>query len=599
MSNAYASMANLRFLLFDVHKAQELSDYPAFEEYNRDTIEMLLETSEQIADKYLFPVFSEMDKQGVHYEKGEVTVPKEVGDFLRAIGEGGWIGTLCSREVGGLQMPILLNMSMKFLWEAANNAITGYAHLTGGAARLIDSFGSEELKSTYLPKMLSGDWQGTMALTEPQAGSALSYIETSAQPQPDGTYRIKGQKIFISGGDHDQVGNVIHLMLARIEGAPQGTKGISLFVVPKHRLEEGSLASNDVTTAGVFHKMGQSAYATTHLIMGEKDDCYGYLVGAPHNGLAYMFQMMNEARIGVGLSATGTATAAYYAALQYCKERPQGRRLEEKDRTGGQTLIINHPDVRRMLFQQKAFVEGSLSLLMECARYADLVDVSEGQAKQHYYLLLELLTPVVKAYASEAGITSISAGVQCLGGYGYCTDFPLQQYYRDIRIMAIYEGTTGIQSQDLLGRKVTAENGLALQLFFGELEQAIAKASQDERLSKAAEQLSDSQGELMSVTQHLIGYALKGQIELFLADATLYMELFGLVAVGWQWLKQGTEAAAQLAAQNETNDSTFLKSKIKTMEFFFAYELTKVQGLATRLKEEYPITIKEEEEYLI
>jgi butyryl-CoA dehydrogenase len=334
--------------------------------------------------------------------------------------------------------------------------------------------------------------------------------------------------------------------------------------------------------------------------MGEKDDCEGYLLGEPHHGLAYMFQMMNEARIGVGTSAVATASAAYYAALEYAGERPQGRRLNEKDPSLPQTMIINHADVRRMLFKQKAIVEGALSLILKCSLYADLAVVSEGAKKEKYESLLDLLTPVAKAYPSEMGIESISAGLQCLGGYGYCTDFPLEQYYRDVRIMAIYEGTTGIQSLDLLGRKVTMNNGRGLLHYGEEVENTIELASELDEIAEYAAQLNNELANLRKVTQHLTGLAAKDDDEVFLADANLYMELFSHIAVGWQWLEQAVVAVQRLAQENidvETQD--FYQSKIHTLKYFFSYELPRTKALTTRLIDNRKLTIKDSKEYLM
>jgi butyryl-CoA dehydrogenase len=305
-----------------------------------------------------------------------------------------------------------------------------------------------------------------MALTEPEAGSSLADITTMAEPTDHGYYKIKGQKIFISAGDHDGADNVIHLMLAKIKGAPAGVKGISLFVVPKKRIDEkGQLVSNDVVTSGVFHKLGYRGCPIAQLSMGDSDNCRGYLVGEPHQGLLLMFQMMNEARIGVGAGAAAIASAAYYSALDYTKTRLQGRKLSTKDPTLPQIPLIEHPDVKRMLLFQRSVIEGALSLLMQAAKYADLAIVLTGEEKEKNELLLDLLTPVAKSYPSEMGILSVSQGVQCLGGSGYCDDYPLEQYYRDARIHPIHEGTTGIQGLTLLGRNVTMKGGKAYKLY--------------------------------------------------------------------------------------------------------------------------------------
>ncbi len=601
MAQEFASMRNLDFLLYDVHQVSQLFEYPYYQDYNEETIRMMIDGARKICDTHLFPYYSELDRHGVLFEDGKIKVHPQVKNYMEASGESGWIGATLGYDVGGMQIPILLNSAAKFLFEAANNCITGYASLTAGAARLIESFGSSELKETYIPRMISGEWGGTMALTEAQAGSSLAYITTSASPTEEGHHKIKGQKIFISGGDYEGIDNIIHLMLARIDGAPTGTKGISLFVVPKYRFDaHQALVPNDVTTAGIFHKMGQLAYATAHLVMGDEDDCWGYLLGEPNEGLEYMFQMMNEARLGVGTSAAATASAAYYASLEYAKERPQGRRLNEKDPTLPQTMIINHPDVRRMLFKQKAIVEGALSLIFQCSLYADQAQATEGESKEKYELLPDLLTPIAKAYPSELGIESISAGLQCLGGYGYCTDFPLEQYHRDVRIMAIYEGTTGIQSLDLLGRKVLMKNGAAMDLYFQEVDVTIAHAGEIAPIKELSNKMQSELDNLKQVTKHLTGLAMQGDAELFLADANLFMELFSYVAVGWQWLKQGIVANRSLENDElSIEQRVFLESKIHTLKYFFSYEIPRTQGLTTRLMEDRPLTIKESKEHLV
>jgi butyryl-CoA dehydrogenase len=385
-------------------------------------------------------------------------------------------------------------------------------------------------------------------------------------------------------------------MLARIDGAPKGTKGISLFVVPKYRLDG---ADNDVTSTGIYHKLGQRGVPAMHLTMGDRDDCQGWLVGEPHKGLSYMFQMMNEARIGVGMTGVAIASAAYCASLQYAKERPQSRRLNEKGILDSpQIPIIQHPDVKRMLLLQKAVVEGSLSLLMEAARCADIAHASEDpEEKEKYHLMLELLTPVAKTYPTEMGMVAVSNGLQVLGGYGFTEDFPLEQLYRDIRITPIYEGTTGIQSQDLLGRKMTMKGGKPAQLLFGEVAKTIAEAETHEDLKAYAKMLKAELGRLQEVTMSLMPYAMQGDIERFLMDATLYMELFGIITVAWQWLKQAVVAKQALLTQNPEGDElAFYESKLHTMKFFFHYEVPKTLGLAVRLKDTEVLTITTEKE---
>lgn len=597
----YFSRRNLDFLLYEVHNATELTKYPYYEAHDRETFDMVLDSGTQIADTIMYPYYRDVDRNQPELRNGKVTVHPQIRPFLKAVGEGGLIGAGFPFEQGGQQLPELIGSCVGFIMMAANNSMM-YTGLTTGAANLIVTFGSSALIDTYVANLLNGSWQGTMALTEPQAGSSLSDITTSAEPLADGSYSIKGQKVFISAGDHDAVDNVVHLMLVRIKGAPKGTKGISLFVVPKYRTkEDGSFEENDVTSTGIYHKLGQRGTPAMHLTMGENDDCQGWLLGEPNRGLNYMFQMMNEARIGVGMTGAAIASAAYYASLEYAKERPQSRRLNEKNLLDSpQTMIIHHPDVKRMLLFQKAIVEGSLSLLMESAKLSDLVRVTEGEEREHNELLLELLTPVAKTFPTEMGVRSVGEGLQVLGGYGFTEDFPLEQMYRDIRITPIYEGTTGIQGQDLLGRKMTIKGGKAPQLLFAEINKTIREADTHEVLKPYAEILRRELERLNEVTQALLPFAMQGDYERYLMDATLYMEMFGIVTVAWQWLKQGVAASKALLTQNPADkEEAFYESKLHTMKFYFHYEIPKTQGLATRLMDPEVLTITTGQEVLM
>jgi butyryl-CoA dehydrogenase len=449
------------------------------------------------------------------------------------------------------------------------------------------------MKKTYLPKMLAGKWQGTMALTEPEAGSSLSDITTIAEPTDNGSYKIKGQKVFISAGDHNAVENIVHLLLAKIKGAPVGVKGISLFVVPKKRLDEkGQLVFNDVVTSGIFHKLGYRGSPIAQLSIGDNDDCYGYLVGEPNQGLLHMFQMMNEARVEVGAGAAAIASAAYYAALDYSRKRLQGRKLSTKDPSLPQVPIIEHPDVKRMLLFQRSIVEGSLSLLIQCGKYGDLASLLVGEEKEKNELLLDLLTPVAKSYPSEMGLLSISQGLQCLGGSGYCDDYPLEQYYRDARIHPIHEGTTGIHGQDLLGRKVMMRGGKAYKLYLEEVQKTILEAEKFEELRSYAQKLKQSLEVLQKVTGHLMEVANKEILELFLADATLYLEFFGIISVAWQWLVQSVVVAKTLKNSLSNIEANFYTGKFYAFRYFFEYELPKIEGLAERLMKSDGLTVE-------
>jgi butyryl-CoA dehydrogenase len=454
------------------------------------------------------------------------------------------------------------------------------------------------MKKTYLPKMLAGTWQGTMALTEPEAGSSLSDLTTIAEPMDNNTYKIKGQKIFISAGDHDAVENVVHLLLAKIKGAPAGVKGISLFVLPQKRVDErGQLVPNDVVTSGMFHKLGYRGCPIAQLSIGDNDDCRATLVGEPHQGLVYMFQMMNEARIEVGVGATAIASAAYYAALDYAKKRLQGRRLSTKDPTLPQVPIIEHPDVKRMLLFQRSITEGSLALLIQCGRYADLAGVLTGEEKEKNELLLDLLTPVAKSYPAEMGLPSISAGLQCLGGSGYCDDYPLEQYYRDARIHPIHEGTTGIHGLDLLGRKVMMRGGKAYNLYLEEVQGTILGAEKIEELESYAHQLKQALETLQKVTAHLMEVGRKETPERFLADATLYLEFFGIICVAWQWLVQAMVVTKALRNRPDGVEFNFYTGKFFAFRYFFEYELPKIEGLAKRLMKSDGLTVEMKPDY--
>lgn len=597
----YVSVEHLKFILREVHGMEEILSLPRFSDYDQDSVEMLLDSAKTYADQELYPYVVEMDRVGVKYENNTITCHPHIERVLKTAGANGYIGAHFDYDQGGSQMPHMAALAANFITTAANNTAVGYIGLTAGAVGLIRSFASKELFETFGPKMMAGEWGGTMALTEPQAGSSLSDMVSSATKNDDGTYNVKGHKIFISAGDHQCAENIVHLMLARIEGAPAGTKGISLFIVPKKRIkDDGSLEYNDVQTAGEFEKMGQRGYVTTHLVFGDNDDCRAHLVGEANKGLKYMFQMMNGARLEVGLTGASIASAAYFASLQYAKERPQGRKLDgsgSKNLNAGQTLIINHPDVRRMLMLQRSVVEGSSSLLMLCAKWLDLAHHAETEEERtKYNMLTELLTPVAKTYPSEMGQVSISNGMQVLGGYGYTTEFPLEQYYRDVRITAIYEGTTGIQSLDLLGRKLMMNNGQAAQLLLTEVGKTINAALTFDELKPYAEKLAAAGQDIQKVMGHLMQFAMKGQFERFLADATIFMEFFSTIIIGWQWLELATAAKKAVVTSQFIRTQEFYEAQIHTMKFYFKYEMPKTKGHMETLLSDEVLTIVEEGE---
>ena len=604
MPKKYVDLETLKYILYDIHNIENLLTAERFQDHDMESLNLFIDSVKEFSDRELYPYFKEMDENPAYHKDGTVIVHKQVGTVMRQSGEMGIIAAAFNYEDGGLQIPFSALQAAVYIMDAANNHLPGYPSLTQGSAELIVEFGNDELKKTYVPNMLSGVWGGTMCLTEPQAGSSLSDITTKATPTEEGYYKISGQKIFISGGDHQYADNFVHLVLARIEGAPKGTKGISLFVVPKHRIkEDGTLEYNDVMTVADFQKMGQKGYCTTHLGFGDKDDCRGWLVGEEHKGLNQMFLMMNGARIAVGRGAAAIAMAAYRTSLQYANERPQGRKLSadgKKNPTEKQSLIIEHPDVRRMLLLQKSIAEGSLSLVFLASKYHDIIhSTSSIEEKEKYNLLLEMIIPIVKTFPSEAGAESVDNGLQVLGGYGFCTDFTLQQYYRDIRISALYEGTTGIQSQDLLGRKVPMQNGKGLELLVAEIMQTIQIASKDDDLKKYAAILGEKLQLSKKVLGHLMPFAMKGNYERYLSDANLFMEYMSIVVLGWLWLEMAVDAKGELNNSNRKYSETFYESKIYTMKFYFKYEVPKTNSLAESLMNNEEVTIKKDKEYIL
>jgi butyryl-CoA dehydrogenase len=592
----YISLRNLKFLLHEVLDLDRLRQSERFAAFDREAIDFSLDAAKQLADQYLEPSYRDMDKNKAYYEDGEVHVLPAVGEGMRALGEAGWLSASWGFEHDGQQMPLTVQNAGSLIFQAANGNLAAYGFLTTGAANLIREFGSEALKKTYLPKMAAGQWQGTMALTEPQAGSSLSDITTYYEQQEDGSYHIFGQKIYISGGDHTGVENVVHLLLARQKDGPKGHRGVSLFVVPKYIPGPDGLEDNNVTTAGIYGKMGQRGYVAAHLMYGEQGPTRGFLVGDEFRGLNNMFLMMNEARIGTGMMAAGSASAAYYASLQYARERPQGRHPGNKDVNSPQVTIIEHADVRRMLLFQKAVVEGSIALLLQCSVYEDLYRTDKDERS---HLLLELLTPIAKSFPSEYGNESVSLGMQVLGGAGYTDDFPLEQIFRDIRVNSIYEGTTTIHGLDLLGRKVMLQDGAAVRYLSEEIQKELGAAAGANQTREIADRLGKSLQQLQQVMQQLLGLAKTEDPRVFLADATVFLDYFSLHVIGWMWLKQANQAVRSLPDAEGEEESNFYRSKVETARYYFNYVFPRTCGLRQTLLAEARITLDIDEALLM
>ncbi len=568
---------DLSFQLFDVAAAETLTAHSRYADYDRAAIETTLDTAERIAIGDFLPHAADLDANEPRFVDGKVEMDARVGQALAAYRDAGFFGAGFDAEWGGAHMPETVRSAVGFVFSMANIGTAGYPFLTVGAANLIAAFGSAEQKARFLRPMVEGRWFGTMCLSEPEAGSSLSDIATRAEKNEDGSYRITGRKMWISGGDQPISENIVHMVLAKIPGGPAGVKGISLFIVPKYLVaEDGSPGGrNGVALAGLNHKMGYRGTTNTLLNFGEATPCVGYLVGEEHKGLAYMFHMMNEARIGVGLGATALAAAGYRVSLAYARERPQGRHPDGKDAASAQLPIVQHADIKRLLLAQKAAVEGALALLLYCAKLVDLGRVTEDAASNRENdLLLDLLTPIAKSWPSEFCLEANKHAIQVLGGYGYTRDYPVERLYRDNRLNPIHEGTHGIQGMDLLGRKVMQAGGAGMKILARRIMADIAAAHAHGALAGHAADLAAHLGETIATTGKLAA-AFAENPRLALANATAYLDMVGHVVIAWMWLRQATIASAKRAVPEADGD--FLEGKIAACRYFFAHELPKTR----------------------
>ena len=587
MANPLLSDRDVEFLLYEVLDAPALCALPYFADHSRETFDLFLASCRKLAREVLFPAYKPMDEFGAALVDGQVKVHPAMRELWPRFAELGLINATRPVEVGGQQVPVTLSTLGTAYLMAGNLAAYGYSGLTSGAAHLIEAFGDAGLKRDYMEPMYAGRWAGTMALTEPQAGSSLSDVKTRARPTAAGHYLLDGNKVFISGGDQDVTENIVHLALGRIAGAPAGIRGVSLFCVPKKRWEgagaDRKLIDNDCASAGVFHKMGWRGLPSIALNFGERGDCHGWLVGEPNRGISYMFQMMNEARIMVGMNATATASAAFHESLEYAKQRTQGRPLNSRDPSSPQVPIIEHADVRRMLLRQKAIVEGSLLLVTITAHQSDLAHhAPEAEARARAALLLDLLTPIAKTFPAEKGFESCALSVQIHGGYGYTAEYLPESWLRDQKLNTLHEGTTAIQSMDLLGRKVVAGGGAALQALAAEFAAAGADARSlgdgAAALSTWAGQLDEAAQTLGGLTMQLGALGLSGDREGMLRHSVDYLELTSIAVLGWLWLRMANAAARGLRERPASSD--FYKGKLRAAQYWFATELPRIAQLA-------------------
>ena len=577
-----APLDDIRFLLHDVHDVAQLAALPGFEDATPDLIDAVLVEGAKICEEVLFPINQSGDTEGVTYENGEVRTPSGFKAAYAQYAAGGWTGVSADATYGGQGLPESVGFVMEEMLCSANLSFSMYPGLSHGAVSALLSHGSDELKGRFLPKLIDGTWGGTMCLTEAHAGTDLGIINTKAIPAADGAYTITGTKIFISAGDHDLTENIVHLVLAKLPDAPGGTKGISLFLVPKYLPKADGTPGerNGVTVGSIEHKMGIKASATCVLNF---EDATGWMVGEPHKGMRAMFVMMNGARLAVGLQGLGLAEVAYQNALAYAKDRLQGRSLTgPKNPSGPADSILVHPDVRKGLLRIKAFNEGMRSLAYWVGIRIDLehrhADPAVREAAED---LVALMTPVIKAFLTDKGFDNTNIALQTLGGHGYIKEYGIEQYVRDARIAQIYEGTNAVQALDLVGRKLPMEGGRLVRRFFELVKGDVDAAAQVEGLEEFAKALGGSLYQLQKATMLLAekGFANPDEVG---AAATEYLHLMGYVAVGWQWLRMATVAQQQLAAGK--GDKRFLEAKLKTARFYFGRLLPEAATLLAAIQ---------------
>ncbi len=599
MSNLLVNTRDQKFLLYEQIGIDKLFGFEKYADYSREVVDMVLSEAEKMAVEVIAPTLEEGDKEGAQFKDGKAYAPACFHEPFKTFCEAGWVCATKNPEVGGQNMPLSVHSACWELFAAAHMAFSMYPSLTTGAAGLIDTFGAEELKNKYLYKMYAGEWAGTMCLTEPGAGSDVGALRTTAKRLPDGTYSITGTKCFISSGDHDLTENIVHPVLARIEGDPAGTKGISIFIVPKIRVnDDGSLGEpNDVTTGNIEHKMGIKASATATLNFGENGNCIGELLGEEQSGMKIMFQMMNESRLDVGLQGQSIASAAYEHAVQYAKERIQSKSaLAGKDADA--VTIINHPPVRRMLLWMKAYLEGIRALNYFTGFCLDMAEASDSdEERSRYHGFVELLTPVCKAFSTDRGVEICTKAMDVYGGYGYCQEYPVEQYLRDCKITQIYEGTNQIQAMDLVGRKLGMNKGMNVMNLLGDIAATVEKAKKVPELKASAAKLEEACGAMAELPLTFIEFFKAGKAAVPIQNVEPFLAIMGDVVCGWL-LVQGAGIALEKLASLDAGDADipFYKGKVMSARFFAAEILPTVKIRCEIIKENEALAVEIAEE---
>lgn len=579
---------DIAFALYELLQADQLTRYPRFAEHGRETFDAALGTAKKLAEEKFAPHNRKADLNEPKLVDGAVQIIPEVKQALDAFAEAGFFAAHADFERGGMQLPWTVAQACYAWFQAANIGSFAYGFLTVAAANLLDAFADERQKQRYMQPMLEGRFFGTMALSEPQAGSSLGDIRTTAEPDGEGGYLLKGSKMWISGGEHPLSETIVHLMLARVRGDKEGVKGLSLFIVPNHHLDEDGRPGerNGVSLAGLNHKMGYRGTTNTVLDIGGDRPCRAELLGEQGQGLAYMFHMMNEARTIVGMSSAMLAYAGYRYALGYAKDRRQGRALGAKDPSAPAVRLIEHADVRRMLLKQKAIAEGGLALSLYAASLVDVKNEDPDEAvRAEAHLLLEILTPIVKAHLSDRALEANDAAIQVLGGYGYTRDFPVEQYWRDNRLNPIHEGTNGIQALDLAGRKIAMRDGAALRALTQRIDATASEGAAVPTLAPQAAALAGALSRFEEITVHLQRLGREEGAAVQLANAQAFMELSGHLVMSWMALKAALVGQAALDAGATGAEADFYRGKIQTCRFVFAHDLPKIDALARLIEE--------------
>ena len=578
VSDYKASLQDMNFVLHEVFNvADDWARMPELQDMmDADTASAILEEAAKVTEGLIAPNARNADEQGVQFKDGVVTTPDGYKEQFRQLAEGGWVGVTANPEFGGMGLPKVISAQYEEMMCAADISFSLYSGLTAGAIIALDSHASDELKQQYLPRMAAGEWTGSMCLTEPHAGTDLGIIRTKAEPQPDGSFAVTGTKIFITGGEHDLAENIIHLVLAKLPDAPEGTRGISLFLVPKLLVnDDGSLGERNAVTAGsIEHKMGIHGSATCVMNF---DGAKGWLVGEPHNGLAAMFTMMNYERLGVGIQGLGAAVRSYGTAVAYAKDRRQGRgaKATRDDNASADPLLV-HGDIRRMLLTMKSFIEGGRAFSSYVGQQLDRAKFSpEPSEREAASALVALLTPIAKAFMTDTGFESAVHGQQILGGHGYVREWGQEQWVRDCRIAQIYEGTNGIQALDLLGRKVAGSRGELLKPLLADIEQTLSQAG--DQWATEAVQLREATELLTKITTQILTQVQNDE-NLINSLAVEYLYLVGYVTYAYLWLRMA------LVAEVSDSSDNFYAAKVKTARFYFAKILPRIHGLTGALE---------------